>query len=455
MRLRSFPLSVAASLAVSCQPLTASAGSVDVSGACRAVIVEPHLVPPESFAGNADEGCAGPRLADEKGFPLKENAHIGSAARSTLLRLAMPTADALDVTGRKHRRFVLGNADSMKDLLAKMAAGTWTKIENTKLAAVIYRGPSADELGGNSGPAAIMSAWSGAALDTTQDQLIVWGGGHEDYYGNEVYAFDLRELRWKELCLPSSIARWSGMTSILPDGSPSARHTYGSLAFIPKKNELLAAGSAASMRSGNGSPLSWLFTPAAQKPDAPCAWRKAGDSPVAGVGTVAAYDPISEHVFVISNGVGLLEYDPIGDSWSKRGTTPLSDYHQTGALDPEVRILVTIGVGFINVVSLENGSVAHPAVSGATSVQSGNAPGLTWYPPAAKFVAWSGGAALFLLDPHSWTWVAHPPMAANRTTPTPPNTNGTFGRFQYDPVDNAFIVVNGIDQDVYVYKPDF
>jgi len=48
-----------------------------------------------------------------------------------------------------------------------------------------------------------MTAWSGGAFDTTRDRLVVWGGGHADYPGNELYVFDLGTLRWQRLTDPS------------------------------------------------------------------------------------------------------------------------------------------------------------------------------------------------------------------------------------------------------------
>ena len=42
--------------------------------------------------------------------------------------------------------------------------------------------------------------------------------------------------------------------------------------------------------------------------------------------------------------------------------------------------------------------------------------------------------------------------AANTVTPTGASTQGTFGRFRYSPSKNVFVVVNSVDQDVYVYR---
>ena len=44
---------------------------------------------------------------------------------------------------------------------------------------------------GNTGCAAIISAWGGAIADTKENRMILWGGGHQDYYGNELYALNL------------------------------------------------------------------------------------------------------------------------------------------------------------------------------------------------------------------------------------------------------------------------
>ena len=41
----------------------------------------------------------------------------------------------------------------------------------------------------------IVYAWSGGTVDTVKGRLLVWGGGHSDYWGNELYALDVASLR--------------------------------------------------------------------------------------------------------------------------------------------------------------------------------------------------------------------------------------------------------------------
>jgi hypothetical protein len=87
-----------------------------------------------------------------------------------------------------------------------------------------------------------ITAWSGAALDPQTDVLFVWGGGHADYAGNEVYAFDLGTLEWARLTEPSSPD--TGRTDTYPDGAPRSRHTYNYIEFVPALGKLLSFGGA-------------------------------------------------------------------------------------------------------------------------------------------------------------------------------------------------------------------
>src|SRR3546814_1403457 len=43
---------------------------------------------------------------------------------------------------------------------------------------------------------AVLGAWNGGAFDRARGEFRVHGGGHADYGGNEVYAFDFATLTW-------------------------------------------------------------------------------------------------------------------------------------------------------------------------------------------------------------------------------------------------------------------
>lgn len=48
-----------------------------------------------------------------------------------------------------------------------------------------------------------INAWSGGVLDTLRNRLLIWGGGHGDYYGNEVYALNLNGFTFSRLTDPN------------------------------------------------------------------------------------------------------------------------------------------------------------------------------------------------------------------------------------------------------------
>ena len=79
--------------------------------------------------------------------------------------------------------------------------------------------------------AEVIAPWGGAAFDTTRNRLIVRGGGHGDYSGNEIYSFSLDTLTWTRLTGPgeSSPGAAPKNTYYNDQGTPSSRHTYNCL----------------------------------------------------------------------------------------------------------------------------------------------------------------------------------------------------------------------------------
>jgi hypothetical protein len=331
--------------------------------------------------------------------------------------------------------------------LGALLPGHWMAIPNSHLMSVAYKGPLAELIRGAEGPAAVMNDWSGGTLDTQNDQLIVWGGGHGGYFGNEVYAFSLKTLVWSRLTDPSSTERWSQTVPFLPDGKPSAQQTYDALTFLPS-GQMFVAGSAGATPNGNSYSQSWLFNPSSG------AWRQA--APYDGiVGSIAEYDSATAKVYAINVANGLRSYDPATDVWAPAGRGRLADYHMTGALDGKSGRLVATGGGHLQSIDLKIGAVTTLSSTGDPVVQNGNAPGFVWHPSANLFVGWNGGSVVYTLDPKTWHWTAYNAAVDNTVVPTAANGNGTFGRFQYDPKSNVFIAVNDVNQDVYIYKPCF
>jgi hypothetical protein len=102
---------------------------------------------------------------------------------------------------------------------------------------------------GKLGIVAVTEAWNGAVWASgfgASGSMILFGGGHNDYFGSDVHAFDLASRRWSRLTdgftagRPEEYGRGAVYTdSCYPDGSPLPPHTYGYVQYDPQGNDLI------------------------------------------------------------------------------------------------------------------------------------------------------------------------------------------------------------------------
>jgi len=93
-----------------------------------------------------------------------------------------------------------------------------------------------------------------------------------------------------------------------------------------------------------------------------------------------------------------------------------------------------------------------PTTSGDKTIENSRAPGFVYDPVSKVFVGWSGGSAVYTLNPATWVWTKINPAGSNTVTPTAAEDRGTYGRFQYVPGKNVFVAVNRTTENVYFYK---
>ena len=330
--------------------------------------------------------------------------------------------------------------------------GQWYEVPGSHLRDVAPKEGQFSGTWGVEGPPAVINDWSGGAYDSKRDRLMVWGGGHGGYAGNEIYVFDLGTLAWKRLNSPSTPPGVD--VAYAPDGAPTSRHTYGYLAYAPPPlDRFCTFGGAGFFQSGQtGTDHVDCFDLDAGK------WEVQRFPDVAGnhIGALSVHDPVTGHLWYhASFDATWMELDTGTKQWTSRGSSYYLDYYKTAEIDPRRRKLVAVGKGEVlswdistpGTVSLENLST-----TGATAIIDASSPGLAYDPVSDKLVAWSGGAEVYTLDLDARVWSKVAPAPTNTATPTAPNGNGTFGRFRYMPSRNAFIVVNGADDDVFIYK---
>lgn len=345
--------------------------------------------------------------------------------------------------------------------LDTLQPGQWYQAPNSNLSAHDPCPARPCTYSGVEGHPAVMDSWSGGAYDTKRDRLIVWGGGHNAYAGNELYVFDIATLAWSRVTEPSTTILQDAL--YYPDGKPSARHTYNMLVYVPDPVDrfiAVGAGSTYGETGGSGSSVD-AFNFATNT------WSRHASIPSAAgyasmYGSIAAYDAGNGHVWFHDTLTGTLrEYDPVADTWQVRVSNYLEDY-STAAIDPVRRLMVTVGgKSGILIWDLNNPTSApfKPAsTSGDAAIQSAQAPGFVYDSASKLLVGWDGGSAVYTLNPPlnpktgTWVWTKVNPAGSNTVTPTASEARGTYGRFQYVPSKNVFVAVNRTTEDVYFYR---
>lgn len=338
----------------------------------------------------------------------------------------------------------LARADALDDL----APGTWYRIPNSKMRDACP--PDEAEYEWHFHCQGATAAWSGGTVDTTRGRLLIWGGGHGDYKGNEVYAFDFASLAWARAWGPTPTAQIpsGGTHETYDDGNPGSRHTYSGLAYVPSTDSMLAVGGSL-WQSGSYSSATWAFS------FANGSWSRKVDEPESdSFGDPTVFDPVTGHVFRRSNR-RMLEYDPQADTYTNRAASDGGFWaaNVAAALDPEARLMVIVGDGRVDFYHLDTDSYEQDvAIVGANAddLFGGSSPGIDFDPTQKKFVLWHGGLTVYTFDPVARSFEQHAATGDDPGTVT--TSGGVFGRFRYIPSRNVFARVNDVDEDVHVFR---
>jgi hypothetical protein len=323
----------------------------------------------------------------------------------------------------------------------------WHEIPDTKLASRCANDPAVE---GNSGCRAVINAWNGGVADEKRDRLILWGGGHSDYYGNEVYALDMSKSTLSRLTEPSPVTNVMSCPEAYTDGRPSARHTYGGLAYLAEQDSMFIYGGSKSA-CGFMSAGSWAFDLGRME------WKNLdphqGDSPANNPGAIAEYDSNTGTV-MLSDTANLFRYDPVKNSYKRVRTLSGVDYRLSGVIDPDRKLFFmiggpgqfwAIGIGENSKFEVQDWS---RKVTGCDPLRYTNSPGLAYDAARREIVGWSGGDTVYLFQPETRTCSAETYPGG----PGPAQPNGTFGRFQYYSRLGVFALVNDWKQNAFLLR---
>ncbi len=328
------------------------------------------------------------------------------------------------------------------------SAPGWFAIPGSQFAPLC---PEDKTIQGNTGCAAVASAWNGGVADTKRNHLVFFGGGHTDYGGNEIYAMDLNRLRTMRLTDPSPLANSDCAAETAPDGAPVARHTYGGVAYIAAADKIFLHGGG-TFPCGL-SVATWVFDPGTLK------WTR--KDPTQGTRiepsccnyiNFSAYDNRTGKVYLF-DGEKFWSYDYEANSYTLLATQPGVDYHVSAVLDEGRRLFLLIGNGQAWGVALEGPGKyhfvdLHTKLSACGALLKAAYPGLAYDSREKVIVGWAGGNSIYLFNPGAGNCREREYPGG----PGPAQPNGTHGRFRYFPSLDVFALVNDWKQEAFLLR---
>jgi hypothetical protein len=336
----------------------------------------------------------------------------------------------------------------------------WTELPNTKMRTVCPPNGfgGAANLDGSPYPFAsfcrfVTEAWNGAAYSEKANQLVLWGGGHSDYWGNEIYTLDLGAAPPKVSRVSDPTTKFgfnsddtdraSNCRESYADGRVSSRHTYDALEYVPGREQIVLVGGSMP-RCGFFANDTWLLNLS------DFTWRRqetTGTPPAKNV-LASAYDPVSGKLY-LHDTTHLYSYDLESRVWTRLSEQAATDYHLTPELDPVRRKLVLVGSGQSWYYDLKAPGRIHSfPTKGAEALVSAPYPGLAYHPPSGKIVGWAGGDTVYSLDVEEGIWTPH----EYENGPGAQIAAGTHGRWRWASGPGSFVVVNSVDANAFLFR---
>ena len=331
----------------------------------------------------------------------------------------------------------------------------WFQIPNTQLNSVCAATNGFAQVSGNTGCSAIVGAWNSGAFDTKRNRLLIWGGGHTDYYGNELYSLDLRDLTINRLNAPG-LPIASGCTESIAGGTqPNSRHTYDGLEYMENVDRLFVFSGSLACGAGTGGQDTWTLDLATMR------WQlmsPAGVAPKGDMGMLTAYDRNTGRVYVHDR-MHLYAYDFATNTYTRISSQTASmGYTLTATIDPKRNLFLVIGydrnasAGRVYAYDLSaapgTAMMQTWSTSGGAGIVSDAWIGLAYHPPTDRIVAWNGDNTVYSLNPDTKQWST----VTLTGGPGPLGSHGTIGRWNYSPSSDVFVVVNRTDQNGFTFR---
>ena len=354
-------------------------------------------------------------------------------------------------------------------------AGEWTSIGSNTLSSVAFNYTGWGVPGFATTLQSIMNAWCGGAFDPVSHRLFVNGGGHNDYDGNETYAFNLATNAWARLDNPSpydedtfsgGASNPNGWNGVYTDNGPQPIHTYDVLSVNPNTGKLYRlgkSGSACLTKVQEFDPaLATQQTPGTARP----AWAyKATISWPDGHSGTSAWMP-DEGQFLIGyqdggTFINFRRYNPTTDTVGAEIPAIGGGFYSGDmalAYSPSRRLAALHRTNASNntllLLNTATDTISIQAVTGATLPSRC---GLEYDPVRDVFMAYTDEGAdrrvLYSINPSTWVATQISPSGTTPLSAPAGDYRGIYGRFAYCADYDVFIAVNSVTGNVFLYKP--
>lgn len=334
----------------------------------------------------------------------------------------------------------------------------WYQVPNSSLSSLC---PTYPEIQGQTGCPAITSAWSGGTRDNRRNRHIVKGGGHNDYYGNEIYALDYNHATAPGIVLVHdathnpNLGTIGGATETYADGSPSARHTYNGLLYLNDQDKYWMFG-AGIPNNGNFSNFQYWYDPTTTSGTGWTTLGSGGPNPGEdGSVPTWATDPLTELIWGIQPNSGdFWSYAPLTNTWTNNGSPGGCTSDNNGAALDYLSGYFVCGGGGGTAVRIQTVSPFTSTditnVGSCETLWGTDGPGLAFYRPKEVFVGYVGGNTVYVYDPVANTCTTQTFTGG----PTTVQANGTFGRWDYLEGLGAFSYQGSMSTNAFTLRMD-
>ncbi len=333
----------------------------------------------------------------------------------------------------------------------------WSELPNTRLHSVCAAEDGFSTISGNTGCRSITWTWNGGVFDTKRNRMIIFGGGHGDYYGNEIYAINLNDQTVERITDPGLPKAPSSpcAESIANGTQPNSRHTYDGIEYMANVDRMYVFSGSLSCAVGSFGNDTWTFNFANKT------WQKmdpAGTAPRGEAGMMTGYDPNTGLIF-LHDRQNLFSYDFNTNRYTKLSTSQATlGYHLAATIDPKRKKFIIMGYDSVqgggrvwsyDIGPGSNYQIQQVNTTGGNGIVGESYPGIEYDPVTDRILGWDTGdrnAVYSLnLDTRQWTVTSYSGGPA-------PVGNGTHGRFRYSPASGVFVLVNSIDDNVRILR---